>query len=73
MARPELLAQLRVHRQRQEARGGGDAIVLDDDGPVVQRRLGQEDAQQQIVGQDGVERDAAFDVVAEPDLPLDAR
>ena len=32
---------------------------------------GLEDAQQQIVRQDRVERDAALDVVAQADLPLD--
>ena len=44
MPRPELLAQLRVHRQRQEAGGRRDAIVLHDDRAVVQRRRRLEDA-----------------------------
>ncbi len=37
----------------------------------MQRRVGLEDARQQIVGHRRVERNAALDVVAQPDLPLD--
>ncbi len=37
----------------------------------MQRRRGLEDAQDQIVGEQGVERNTAFDVVAEPDLPFE--
>ena len=70
---PESLAQLRVHGQRQEAGGRSHAILLHDDGAVVERRSRQENALQQVVGQDRVEADAAFDVVAQADLPLDAR
>ena len=67
----ELLAQPRVDRQRQEAGRRGDPIVLDDHRAVVQRRRRLEDADEQVVGQHGVERNAALDVVAQADLPLD--
>ena len=44
MPRSELLAELRVHGQRQETGGRRHAIVLHDHGAVVQRRVGLEDA-----------------------------
>jgi hypothetical protein len=40
MARAEIAIELRIDRQRQEAGGRRDAILRDDDGAVVQRRLG---------------------------------
>ena len=55
----------------EETGGGGDAIFLHDDGAVVQRSAGTEDGRQQIVGEAGIERDAAFDVGAQSDLALD--
>ncbi len=71
MPRPEVLGQLRVHGQRQKARRRGDAIVPHDHGTVVERRHRLEDAQEQIVRQRPIDRNAAFDVVPQPDLPLD--
>ncbi len=71
MPRPELAAHTRVDGQRQEAGGRGDAVLLEDDRAVVQRRAGLEDRHQQVVGQLRVERDAALDVVAQADLTLD--
>ena len=71
MAGAELTAHSRIDRQRQEARRRGNAILLDDDRAVVQRRAGLEDRHQQVVGQRRVDRNAALDVVAQPDLPLD--
>ena len=60
-----------IHRQRQKAGGGRDAVALDDGRAVVQRRSGLKDARQQVVGDHRVERNAPFDVVAQADLPLD--
>ena len=71
MARPELLAEPRVDRQRQKTGRGRHAIVLHDDRAVVERRRGLKNAQQQIVRQQGVERNAALDVVAQADLALE--
>ena len=71
MTGAELLAQLRIDRQRQEARRRRNAIGLHDHGAVVQRRRGLKDAHEQIVGQHGVERNPALDVIAQSDLPLD--
>ena len=69
--RAEIAAHQRIDRQRQETRRRRDAIALDDDGAVVQRRSRLEDARQQVVGDHRVERNAAFDVVAQADLPLE--
>ena len=71
MTRAEIAADARVHRERQEARSGRDAIALNDHGAVVQRRAWLKDARQQVVGDHRVERDAALDVVAKADLPLE--
>ena len=71
MARAKILAETRIHGQRQEAGGRGDAVLLDDHRPVVQRRAVLEDRHQQVVADLGVERDAAFGVVAQANLPLD--
>ena len=68
---PEFLAQLRIHRERKEAGRGRDPILLDDDGTVVQRRLDLEDADDQVVGQHRIERDAALDVVAQANLAFE--
>ena len=68
---PSSLPRLRVDRERQKARRRRHAILLHDHRAVVQRRRRQEDALQQIVGEHGVEADAALDVVAKADLPLD--
>jgi hypothetical protein len=62
MARPQLAIDARVGGERQEARGGGNAVALDDDRAVVQRREALKDADQQVVGQPGFEQDAALDV-----------
>ncbi len=68
---PEVLAEPGIHRERQEARGGSDAILLDDHCPVVQRRAVLKDRDQQVVADLGVQRDTAFRVVAQADLALD--
>ena len=68
---PRFLRELRIDRQRQKAGGRRDAIVLHDDGAVVQRRFRLKDAHEQIVGEHRVERKPRLDVVAQADLPLD--
>src|SRR5262249_35527100 len=71
MARSELLAEPWVDGEREKARRRRDAVFLDDHRAVVQRRRRLKDADQQIVSEDGIERDPPFDVVPQPDLPLD--
>ncbi len=68
---PSSLPELRIDRQRQEAGGCRDAVLLDDHRPVVQRRRGLEDCQHQVIRHLRVERNAALDIVPQPDLPLD--
>ena len=71
VAGAELGGEQRIHGERQEAGGGGDAVFLHDDRAVVQRGAGTEDCGQQIVGEAGVERDSALDVGAQADFALD--
>ena len=71
MARAELSGEQGVHGKRQEASGGSDTVFLHNGGAVVQRRAGTEDGRQQMVGEPGVQRHAAFDVGAQADLALD--
>src|SRR6478735_7037099 len=71
MARSELLAQSWIDGQRQKAGRCRYAIFLDDDGTVVKRRRLLENAQQQVVSQYCIERDAALDVTAQADLAFD--
>ena len=59
---PSWRRQLRVHGEGQEAGGGGDAVALHDHRAVVQRRARVEDADEQVVGDVGVEADARLDV-----------
>jgi hypothetical protein len=65
VAGAELLRHFGVGRQGQEAGRGGDAFVLHDDRAVVERRVGREDVDQQVVGELGVEQDAVLDVFAQ--------
>ena len=73
MARPRLerAPQAVGGRQRQEAGGRDDLVALDDDGPVVEGRVREEDRDQQVLGQDGVDLGAAVGVGRERDLLLD--
>ena len=71
VAGAEIAAHAWIDRQRQKTGRGRDAIALDDDRAVVQRRRWLEDARQQVVGDHRVERNAALDVVAKADLPLE--
>src|SRR5436190_1132779 len=56
--------------ERQEAAGRGDAPLLDDEGAVVDRRAGHEDARHQLLGDLRVEARADLDVLVQPDLVL---
>jgi hypothetical protein len=59
-----------VSGQRKEARSGADPSLLHDDGAIVQRRAGREDAEDQIVCEQRVNRDPRLDVVAQSLLSL---
>src|SRR6185295_5327455 len=67
----QLTADLRVDRQRQKARRRGNPVFLDDNGAVVQGGSGGKNRHQQIVGQHRIERNAALDVIPQPNLALD--
>src|ERR1700691_4259202 len=67
----ELRGQHGIHGQRQEAGGGGDAVPLNDDGAIVQRRTGAENGGQQVVGKMGIQWYSALDIGAQTDLTLD--
>src|SRR5215469_13512367 len=71
MTRPELRGKLRVGGEREEACRRSDAVLLDDDGAVVQRSVLEKDGGEQIVRQIAVDSDAAVNVVAEVVLALD--
>ena len=58
-------------RQGQQAGRRDDPVALDDDGAVVEGRVGEEDRDQQVLGQDGVDLGAAVGVGRERDLLLD--
>ena len=60
MPRPRLegAAELVRGRERQEAAGGDDVGALDDDGPVVERGVGEEQADQEVLGEEGIDLDA---------------
>src|SRR5215813_14615961 len=69
MPRPHGAPKLRVARQRQEATRCGHAPGADEDGPVVQRRVWEEEALQEIGGHEGVEGYAELSVVAQAGGP----
>ena len=71
MTGSQVAADARVHRQREKAGGRGHAIALHDRRTVMERRPRLKDPRQQIVGDHRVERNAALDVIAQSDLPLD--
>src|SRR5262249_25586505 len=71
VARAQLRREHWVHRQREEASRGGYAITADNYGAVVQRSARTEDGRQQVIRQLRVESDAAFDIGAKADFPLD--
>ena len=71
MTGPKVATEPRIDRERQEARGRRDPALLQNDRAVVQRRRRLKDRHEQIVGQRRIERDAAFDVVAQADFALD--
>src|SRR5439155_1038098 len=71
MPRAELAGELGVARERQEAAGRDHAVVADEGGAVVQRRVRQEEARQQIGGHEGVEGDAQLRVLPQAGPALD--
>src|SRR5262245_48163576 len=64
-------AELGVDGQGKEARGGRDPVALDHDRAVVERGARVEDADQEVVGEQGVEGDSGLDVAAQAHLALD--
>ena len=54
-----------------ETSGCRHARSFDDHGAVMQGRAGPENRNQQVVGKFGVQRNAAFNISAQPGLPLD--
>ncbi len=70
MARAQVLRQVRVLRQRQEAPGLGEAVALDQHRAVVNRGGRQEDREEQLARNAGIEADAAVDVGLEVGLAL---
>ena len=67
----ELPPELHVTRQRQEAAGRDDPVALDEHGAVVQRRVGEEDASEQLGRHECVESDPELGVVPEAGRPLE--
>jgi len=57
--------------ERHHAGGGGEAVALQDDGPVVQRRIRVKRLQEQLSADGRVESDARVGVILQPHLPLD--
>src|SRR5262249_5381164 len=70
VARAEGFRDGRVGGEREEAAGGGDAAVLDDERSVVDRRDRHEDAGEELLRDPGVERWSHRDVLVQPDLAL---
>src|SRR5215467_14282837 len=70
MPRPHGAPELRVARQRQEAARCGHAPGADEDGPVVQRRVREEEALQEIGRDEGIEGYTELSVVAQAGGPL---
>src|SRR5262249_16260906 len=70
VARAEGLRDGRVGGEREEAAGGGDATVLDDQRPVVKRRTRHGDAGEAPLRGAGVGGRPPLDVLVEPDLAL---
>ncbi len=70
MARADALRQVLAQRERQDAARLRDAAALDHDRAVVQRRLGQEDRDEQVALHRRVDRGAGFDQIREMRLAL---
>src|SRR5207248_1616588 len=62
--RTQIAAEPRVDRQRQKTRGRRDPALLKNHSAVVQRGARPKNRDEQIVGQRGIERNAALDVVS---------
>src|SRR5437773_6103700 len=71
VAAPQGPRQFGVDGQGEEAGRGRRPVALDDHRAVVERGLGVEDVDQQVVGQEGVEGDAGLDVAPEAHVALD--
>src|SRR5207302_6844120 len=66
--RSQLRRKHRVHGKRQETSRSGDALSLNDHGPVMQRGARTKDRGQEIIGDARIQRDAAFNVGAQANV-----
>jgi hypothetical protein len=58
-------------RQRQDHAGGDDGVALDEDGAVVERAVGREQADDQVGADAGLDARPGFGVLIESDVALD--
>ena len=68
MPRAQLAREGGVGGQREEAGGGRDTVLLNDDGAIVQGQAGLEDGNQNIAGDAGFQGHAAFHEGAQADV-----
>jgi len=59
----------RDFRTRQQAASRHDAVAPDDPGPIVQRRVREEDANQELHRDYGVDFDTGLNIVCKPGVP----
>src|SRR5581483_1436688 len=71
VARPERLRDRRVRREREEAAGGRDPPVLNDERAVVDRRARDEDARHELLRDLRLEPGSDLDVLVQVDLVLE--
>lgn len=65
MAGAEAFSNIRVLGQWQKASGAGDLFPLDDNGAVMDRRIGQKDRIQEFAGDLGIDLGADLDQVVD--------
>ena len=67
----QLRREHRIHGERQKTGCRRNPVFLHDHGAIMQRRAGAENRGQQVVGKMRIQGDAALNVGAQPDFPLD--
>src|SRR5665647_1406203 len=65
------LVDMWILRERQQAAGGMDSALVDNDAPVMHGGGGQEDSHYQLPAQTGVKPVAGVDIVAQSGVPFD--
>ena len=68
VARPQFRRQGPVRRQRQQTAGSHDAVLAYDDGPVMERGIGDEYISQQFPRHQAVDGNARVDIIVEADF-----